>query len=196
LTDTRKAALRAEVVAARRRLPPELRAEASRAIAARVAALPAFAAAATVASYPALGAEVDAAPLAAAALAAGKRIAWPRMVPGRIGLAFASCAPEELVPGPQGTRQPPPGAAEVPVASLDLVLVPGVAFDAEGHRLGRGGGYYDSALASLEGRALRIGLAFDCQIVPAVPLEPHDARVDLVATESRLLGPRAGPPPG
>lgn len=194
MSDPRKTALRQQMLAARRSLSAGDRAAASRAVAARVVALPAFAAAATVAVYPPMGAEVDTAPIVDAALAAGKRIAWPRIVGGDARLGFAACLPAELVPGPHGTREPPPGADEVPVASLDLALVPGLAFDAAGRRLGRGGGYYDSALGALAGRALRVGLAFDCQIAPEVPVEPHDARVDLVATESRLLGPGAASP--
>jgi len=194
VTDPRKTALRQEMLAARRGLSAGERAAASRAVAARVVSLPAFAAATTVAAYPPLGAEVDTAPIVAAALEAGKRIAWPRIVAGDVRLGFAACLPGELVPGRHGTREPPPGADEVPVASLDLALIPGLAFDAAGRRLGRGGGYYDSVLGALAGRALRVGLAFDCQIAPEVPVEPHDAPVDLVATESRLLGPGAGLP--
>ncbi len=203
MTDPRKAALRQEMLAARRGLSAEDRAAASRAIAARVIALPAFAAARTVAVYRPMGAEVDTAPIVASALGAAKRVAWPRIAGGAPGLGFAACFPAELVPGPRGTLAPPPGAPEVPPASLDLVLVPGLAFDAAGRRLGRGGGYYDSALAAVAGRTLLVGLAFDCQIAPEIPVDPHDARVDLVATESRLLGPAApgvgigGPgPPG
>lgn len=196
MSDSRKAALRQEMLAARRDLSAGERAAASRAVAARVIALPDFAAATTLAAYPAMGAEVDTAPIVAAALAAGKRIAWPRIAAGEVRLGFAACLPGELVPGPHGTRQPPPEAEEVPLASLDLALVPGLAFDAAGRRLGRGGGYYDSVLGALAGRALRVGLAFDCQIAPEIPVEAHDARVDLVATESRLLGPAAGSPQG
>jgi 5-formyltetrahydrofolate cyclo-ligase len=68
-----------------------------------------------------------------------------------------------------------------------------VGFDAALRRLGRGGGYYDATLAGLARRVTRIGLCFECQLVPALPEEPHDAPLDLVATEDRLLGPA---PPG
>jgi 5-formyltetrahydrofolate cyclo-ligase len=195
LTADGKTALRELMLAARRRLSGAEREAASRAIAARVAALPAFGAAATVASYPPIGAEVDTAPLVLALRKAGKRVAWPRMLAGEARLGFAVCAPEDLVPGPRGTREPPADAEEVRLESLDLILVPGLAFDAAGRRLGRGGGYYDSALR-VRGRALRVGLAFDCQIAAEIPVEPHDARVDLVATEARILGPGVGPAPG
>jgi len=68
-------------------------------------------------------------------------------------------------------------------------LLAAVAFDADGHRLGRGGGYYDATLAALP-HARRVGLAFDLQLVPAVPCQPHDAAVDAVVTELRTLEPR------
>jgi 5-formyltetrahydrofolate cyclo-ligase len=67
-----------------------------------------------------------------------------------------------------------------------------VSFDGALHRMGRGGGHYDATLPALGRQAVRVGLAFDVQIVPALPVEPHDAAVDLVATESRLIGPSGG----
>jgi 5-formyltetrahydrofolate cyclo-ligase len=69
------------------------------------------------------------------------------------------------------------------------VLVPGVAFDARGRRLGRGRGHYDATLAGLPASARRVGLAFELQIVSAVPQEPHDALLDTIVTEARVLVP-------
>ena len=182
-----KRALRAEMLAARQRLPPAEREASSLAIAQRVATLPAFGAARTLALYPAMGAEVDAAWIARRALAAGKRLAWPRLQPGALALSFASCLPEELVPGPAGTRGPPPGAPGVPLGEIDLVLVPGVAFDPRGLRLGRGRGHYDATLAALPRRTARVGLAFEVQLVAEVPREAHDAPLDAVVTERRVV---------
>jgi 5-formyltetrahydrofolate cyclo-ligase len=186
----RKRALRAEVLAARMRLPPSEREAASLAVAERVASLPAFAAARTLALYPAMGAEVDTAEIARRAQAAGKRLAWPRLEPGALALSFAACLPGELVPGPAGTRQPPPGAPAVPLAEIDCVLVPGVAFDPGGLRLGRGRGHYDATLAALPRRAARVGLAFEVQLVAEVPREAHDAPLDAVVTERRVVWTR------
>jgi 5-formyltetrahydrofolate cyclo-ligase len=90
------------------------------------------------------------------------------------------------VRGPLGALEPPPAAPEVPPAEIDAIVVPGVAFSADGHRLGRGGGYYDATLAALP-HALRVGLAFDVQVLPDVPRELHDARLDVLVTETRLL---------
>lgn len=183
----RKRALRAEMIAARARLSPAEREASSRAVAERVASLPAFAGARTVALYPSLGAEVGTAEIARRALAAGKRLAWPRLAPGALALAFAACLPDELVPGPLGTREPPPEAPAVALAEIDCLLVPGVAFDARGRRLGRGRGHYDATLAALPPGAARIGLAFEAQLVAEVPREPHDVPLDAVVTERRVL---------
>jgi 5-formyltetrahydrofolate cyclo-ligase len=74
----------------------------------------------------------------------------------------------------------------VALDAIDCFVVPGVAFSEEGHRLGRGGGYYDATLG-LAARAARVGLAFDAQIVPTLPAEPHDAAMDAVVSEARTL---------
>jgi 5-formyltetrahydrofolate cyclo-ligase len=189
LSATDKQALRQRLIAARKSLEPRVRAGLSAAIAARVAALPRFAAARGIALYWPLGAEVDTAELARLAAGEGKVLLWPRVSPGWRALRFAACAPGELVQGPLGAREPPPGAPEVELGAIDVACVPGVGFDPALRRLGRGGGYYDATLPALAGRALRLGLAFECQVVAELPAEAHDAGVDLVATESRLLGP-------
>ncbi len=185
-----KQTLRAALSAARARLGVEERAAHALAIARRIDELPAFRAAGTVALYAALGAEVDATRITGAALARGARVVFPRSVPGRRQLAFARCDPAELVRGPFGAAEPPPGAAEVDLAEIGCVVVPGVAFSLDGHRLGRGGGHYDATLAAMPGAA-RIGVAFEVQLVPVLPREPHDAALDAVVTEVRaLLFPR------
>jgi 5-formyltetrahydrofolate cyclo-ligase len=188
-----KAALRDRLTASRAALPPEARAAASLAIASRLAALPAWRAASTVALHAPLGAEVDTAPLARLALTEGKRIAWPRLAAGEREMTFACCAPEELVPGPARALEPPASAPPLPPTAVDLVVVPGIAFDASGGRLGRGRGHYDATLARLRPGAARIGLAFDAQVVTRVPCEAHDVPLDAVITESRTLAPARGP---
>ncbi len=181
-----KRALRAALVAARRALPAAERLEKSRTIAARLDEVPAFRSARTLAVYSALGAEVDTAVIAARALARGALLVFPRVVPGDRRLAFGRCAPDALACGPLGALEPPADAAEVPRDAVDAVLLPGVAFSADGHRLGRGGGYYDATLEAMP-RAARIGLGFELQVVPALPFEAHDARLDALVTEARTL---------
>ena len=113
----------------------------------------------------------------------GLAIAWPR-VDGD-ALVFARCRPAALVAGAYGILAPPPDAPPVVPDAFDLILVPGVAFDAEGRRLGRGGGHYDRVLASLPPRATSVGIGYDFQLVASVPCEEHDVPVDMVITEGR-----------
>lgn len=89
---------------------------------------------------------------------------------------------EDLAPGQYGIPEVPADPHTAFKKSLDLILVPGVAFDPEGHRLGYGKGYYDTLLHSHDTPTL--GLAYDCQIIDRVPQEPHDRRVDIVLTET------------
>jgi 5-formyltetrahydrofolate cyclo-ligase len=177
-----KRALRSELIAHRARLGGDERAARSREIAARILEVPAFREATLVALYAALGTEVD-----PGEIARRVRVAFPRVVPGGDRrLAFALCAPEALVRGPLGAAEPPAGALAVDPRELACVVMPGVAFSEDGVRLGRGGGYYDATLRELRG-VTRIGLAFDAQLVPTLPREPHDATMDAVVTESRVL---------
>ena len=188
-----KSALRERLLAVRAALPPAARESASRSIASRLASLPAWQRARTVALHHALGAEVDTAELARLALAAGKRVAWPRVSSVGPAMEFASCAASDLVSGPARALEPPPSAPPIPLESIDLVVVPGVAFDARGGRLGRGRGHYDATLTLLRPDAVRVGIAFEEQVVEDVPTEPHDAPLDVVVTSSRLLFAADGP---
>ncbi len=189
----RKHALRERMIAARSSLSPDERAAASRAIASRLESLPAWSGARTVALYASMGAEVDTAGLALRATSEGKRVVWPRLSPSGKAMDFAACPASDLVAGPARTLEPPPTAPSVPAGEIDLVAVPGVAFDARGGRLGRGRGHYDATLARIRPGAFRVGLAFESQVVPAVPAEPHDERLDAVVTEARLLLAAGGP---
>jgi 5-formyltetrahydrofolate cyclo-ligase len=188
-----KRALRSELIAARARMTQDERRTGSLAIAERIEELRAFREARLVALYAPLGTEVDASEIARRAASRGQRVVFPRTVPGERRLAFAHCDAGALVRGPLGALEPPAGSAEVDLDAIECVVMPGVAFSEDGLRLGRGGGYYDATLARMP-RAVRVGLAFDRQIVPALPREPHDAPVDAVVSETRtLLFSRRGP---
>ncbi len=181
-----KRAVRSELIAARARLSPDERLEKSRAIADRLEAFAPFQGARVVAVYAPLGTEVDALEVARRALARGVSVVFPRVVAGERRLAFARCAPGELVRGPFGAAEPPAGAPEVLPEDVACVVVPGVAFSQGGLRLGRGGGHYDATLGAMP-RATRVGVAFEAQLVPSLPREPHDASLDAVVTEARTL---------
>lgn len=112
----------------------------------------------------------------------------PVVVARGAALQFRSWAPgDALERGPLGTSVPAAGAWQVP----DILIVPMLAFDRRLCRLGYGGGYYDRTLAAIraEKRCLAIGLAFAAQEVPEVPVGPHDARLDLIVTETGAIQP-------
>jgi 5-formyltetrahydrofolate cyclo-ligase len=187
-----KRALRSELIAVRARLSQEERFQKSLAIAARLEEVPAFREARVVALYAPLGTEVESSEMDRRLAARGARVVYPRSLVAERRLVFSRCAPGDLVRGPLGAREPPAQLGTIDVEDIDCVVMPGVAFSLDGLRLGRGGGYYDVTLRGMP-RAARVGVAFDAQVVPAVPHEPHDAPLDAVVTESRvLLFPRAG----
>lgn len=180
----RKRALRSTLIAERARLSPEERADRSRIIAERAEKLEMVAGARLVALYAPLGTEVDA--LELARLLGGLRAVYPRSVAGSRRLEFARCAPRDLVRGPLGAREPPNDARAVDPGDIQCVILPGIGFSLDGFRLGRGGGYYDATLREMPG-ARRVALAFDVQVLPEVPAEVHDVRLDALVTETRTL---------
>lgn len=161
--------LRQRLLRARAAVPRDTAARLAAAACARVIGLEAVAAAGTLVVYRPLGGELDPETVVSWARRAGKCVYYP--ADGHSGPGF-----EPAVPGGPPLED---GAGAV-------FVVPGVAFDARGARLGRGRGWYDRALAHYP-RGLRIGLAFELQLVDAVPEAAWDVRVDAVATEARLL---------
>jgi len=131
--------------------------------------------------------EIDPRPCLSALWANGCRIALPVVPDGNQGLVFREWEPDEdLVPGPFGTSEPGP---EAEVVYPQLLLVPLLAFDRRGRRLGYGGGYYDRTLASLrEWQTVRaIGVAYEGQEIDAVPAGAHDALLDGVVTDAGFI---------
>ncbi|TNF22363.1 MAG: 5-formyltetrahydrofolate cyclo-ligase [Deltaproteobacteria bacterium] len=136
-----------------------------------------------VAVYAAAGSEADPGPFAASWRASGGVTAYPRVVPPDTLTFWAVAGPEALQAGYRGILEPVPAAPAVAVGDLDLIVVPGLGFTADGHRLGQGGGFYDRLLADPARRALTVGFAFAGQVVSALPLDPHDIALDLIVTE-------------
>ena len=218
-----KAALRRRMRALRDGMAAEERARLSARACERLLALPGLQGARTVAVYRAFGSELDLHGLVAglAARPGGVRLAAPVALAGR-EMAFVEVAPDELPAAANGTdagmppgsrgesglpdflRRPgrvadgiPAGRAVVRPQDVDVVVVPGLAFDRGRYRLGYGGGYYDAWLARAAdggGRPFACGVCFDCQVVDgALPHGPHDARLDAVVTPSRAMGADAAP---
>jgi 5-formyltetrahydrofolate cyclo-ligase len=147
-------------------------------------ALPEFEAASTLALYCPTRNEVFTEEIFACARRDGKRVVYPRVREAHLEFVVAA-DPQALLPGAFGILEPA-GDDLVPISGLDLIVVPGVAFDREGHRLGYGKGFYDRALRHAAGAVL-VGLCFDFQLVDALPAEAHDVRMDMVVTDERML---------
>jgi 5-formyltetrahydrofolate cyclo-ligase len=187
----RKAAIREQ--ARKNRVGQKDKDEISRAICAKFMALPAYQAAKTVMWYVDAGSEVRTRNTLPEALTHGKRVVVPWCVVEANQLElFAVDDMAELVEGAYKILEPREElrrlpAKRVPPEELDLVMVPGTAFDPRGGRMGQGKGYYDRLLARARPDAPLVALAFDCQIFDEIPVSSHDVFMDLVLTESRSI---------
>lgn len=182
-----KHAARARARAARCALDESTCAAATREITRRLLALPELARARTVLAYAATSEELDPALAVDALRARGVSIALPRVEsPGVLGLHVVGDG-AALVAGMFGILEPTAEAPRVVAEQVDAVIVPGVAFDENRWRLGYGGGYYDRLLPSLRDDCVRIGIAYDEQVLATIPAEEHDVRVDLIVTPTRVI---------
>lgn len=182
----------------REKVTADERAKASAAVSARLQALPELVAAGanagTVAGFVALAArgEIDPAPALVAARAGGARVVFPRVSaePPRLRFHDADPArPAQMAAGPYGLLEPVATAPEVAPAGIDVMILPGLAFDRRGNRLGYGGGYYDEAAGKLRaaGRGFLVGVAYDFQIVDDCPAGATDVGVDCVVTDGQVV---------
>lgn len=185
----RKRALRAAFLA--RPLAPRAARRAALAAARCLEASAVFPACTRILLYADLPGELPAQPFYELARRAGKRLLWPRVA--KAGLDFAHCARREaLTPDCCGVPAPPPHCPAETPGPETLLLIPGLAFDRAGYRLGRGGGHYDRALAQLPpggggaGGALAVGVAPAWRILDELPRAAHDARLDLLLSENGL----------
>lgn len=187
----RKQALRRRVLAERDAMTAEARAAASAALTAQVLAHPRYRDADSVLAYWGFGSEVDTQPFLKATLAAGKMLALPRIDKASNSLELYSVADLDahLEAGPWGIREPVRDAARrVGLERIGFVLVPGVAFDAACNRMGYGKAYYDRLFADCKGPLpFRGAVAFDCQMVDAVPVSPSDVPIDAVFTAAKVF---------
>ncbi len=190
-----KAGVRRTLAEARRSLSASERLERSRRIAGLCREISGFASAEVVCSYINFREEVETTDFIAALLQEGRRVVVPvHLHDNPHALQFAEINTlADMVRSHFGILQPPFEAARlVPTAAISLFLVPGLAFDLAGRRLGYGLGCYDRAFADAAPGALKIGLAFELQIVESVPADPHDVLMDFVVTEDRVIQAAAG----
>ena len=180
-----KKVLRAQFLKRRATLTQTLRGDMDRAIAERVLELPAYTACGTLFSYVSVRQEVDTRALIRAALRDGKRVAVPRCEGKRL-VFYVIDSLAALLYGGFGLPEPPPGGEPVLPDARSLCLVPGLAFDCGGARIGYGGGFYDRFLPAFPG--LSVGLCYAPLLADApLPMEPHDCRVAMVVTDRELL---------
>jgi 5-formyltetrahydrofolate cyclo-ligase len=138
---------------------------------------------AVVSLYAAKGSEVDTARIDEFLRRLGIAVAYPRVVADGRLLTFHTVALDELGPSRFGLLEPSADAHAVAVTDIAAFVVPGLAFDRAGWRIGWGRGHYDATFAAASASALRIGLAFECQLVPQVAREPHDMALHFIITE-------------
>jgi len=168
-------------------MTPTRRTEASAQACALLLQQPIWLQAKSVLFFAPLADEPDLWPLLENALATGKTVALPRFVPE--DNSYIPCEIREpardVEPGRFGIREPAERCSELHSNRLDLLLVPGVAFDLQGRRLGRGKGFYDQLLTAVRGTSC--GVAFDEQIVGEIPVEPHDEYLNCILTPTRWI---------
>jgi 5-formyltetrahydrofolate cyclo-ligase len=187
-----KRAMRQSVRAERDAMPAAARVAASASIVGRMLARADFSGAKTVLVTLPFRNEWDTRALVRAALDAGKIVAAPRVddATRMLELRAISDPERDVGPSPQGIPEPLSHCPPIARDAIDFVVVPGLAFDREGHRLGYGGGFYDRLLPLLSPRAARVAGAFDVQLVPHVPVGPNDVPIDAIVTQSREISVR------
>lgn len=187
----KKRELRSYYIAARKKLTSEERGEKSETIKRHLLALDAVKNATMVMVYVNVGAEVETRSLIETLLDDGKRVAVPYCIEGttELGICEVTSLERDVVTGVHGIPEPRKELRKTFFKSdLQAVLCPGVAYDGNGGRLGRGKGYYDTFLRELRGRLPLIGLAYQCQILSeSLPFEYHDISMDMVVTEEGIV---------
>jgi 5-formyltetrahydrofolate cyclo-ligase len=183
-----KRRVREEVLALRAALPVQQRAAAEAAIVMRLLALPSLQSAHTVLLTLPFRGEWDTRPLIHAASAAGKRVVLPRvdLAARMLVLHVITDLAYDVAPGYSGIDEPHAHLPQVDPGDIDWVLVPGVAFDESGRRLGYGGGFYDRLLPLLPSRARRVAGAFDEQVIEQVPVAPHDVLLHQLVSPAHI----------
>ena len=189
MIETDKKMLRKRILAVRDALPPERIRELSDRICELALQLQAIRDSAVLMAFLSFGSEVSTDAIIQWAWRQGKGIYVPLCRPGERRIdPYRIESFGDVEPGHFGIREPKPHR-QTPqaIGDIDAILVPAVAFDRRGYRVGYGGGYYDRFLPELDPRAVRVGLAFSCQLVDAVPAGTHDIPVDFIVTEEAVI---------
>jgi 5-formyltetrahydrofolate cyclo-ligase len=138
--------------------------------------------------YASIHGEVDTEGIVHAALESGKKVAFPAVV--HHGLVFREVTEiSSMNRGKFGIMEPCQTGRNFELDEADIVVLPGIAFDMKGHRIGYGKGYYDKTLHRLEGQGRLVGLCYDFQLVEMIAGEPHDVKMDVIISEKRIVRP-------
>ena len=180
-----KQALRKQMRAVRAAMPRPACEARSRKLAERVLELDELASASTVLAFASIGNEVSTRVFIESCLRMQKRVGLPRVVDDDLVLHLIDLE-TELEPGAFSVPEPPEHSAVLSPQEVDFALVPALAIDPRGHRIGYGGGYYDKLLPRLSA-AKTCAVAYDFQLIAEVPELPFDRTVDLVVTDDRVL---------
>ncbi len=173
------------MVAARDGLSNTDRITGARSVAEKVAKLPSFISSDTVLTYAAIGSELDTEQVISRILDAGKHLVLSRVVGDSLTLHRVADPSADLIPGRWDIPEPRVSLPRVMPAEIGLFLLPGLAFDTHGRRLGYGRGFFDRMLDGVSGNT--VGLAFDVQLIATVPTEPWDVALEAILTPSRLI---------
>lgn len=187
-----KKLIRKEILAARQSLDSEKVATKSKIICEKIAALKSFREANTVMGYLPFRNETDPTLLFPLLWEQGKKVVIPVCDPTRVALipSLLNNPEEDLQPGTWGILEPKPSCLRpVPLEKIDFVIIPGVAFDCAGNRLGYGGGYYDRFLPLLRSDTRKVAVAFQLQVVGTLVPDRFDRPVDMVVTEEKIYTP-------
>jgi len=165
-------------------MQPGQRTAKSREVEERLFSLPEFKAANVVMFFASFRSEVDTEPMIRRALTFGKRVILPKVQGAGLALFEIANIDKDVSPGAWGIPEPHE-TRPVRLDEIELIIVPGAAFDCRGNRLGYGAGFYDKLLAAF--RKTTVALAFEAQIVPQVPADLHDIPVKKIITERRVI---------
>ncbi|MEW6418983.1 MAG: 5-formyltetrahydrofolate cyclo-ligase [Nitrospirota bacterium] len=184
-----KKTIRREILKRRDEISPEIKAGKDSLIKQRLFSLPEFIAVKTVFFYASFRSEVETLSMIKESLKMGKRVVLPKVQrKGNMIKLYEIADINELSPGYMGIPEPFfSNSRFLSLDELDLIVIPGVAFDYSGNRLGYGGGYYDMLLAQRQKEMPIIALAYEEQLVDSIPVEEHDVKVDVIVTDKRII---------
>jgi len=187
--NSNKKTLRQETLLKRDAIPENIKQEKDAAIRQRLIGLPEFTKAKTILFYASFRSEADTMELIKTALSEGKRVALPKVdKKDRRLLLYEIEDIRELAQGYMGILEPSASKERLTgLDDMDLIIIPGAAFDASGNRLGYGAGFYDRLLAEIKDKIPVIAPAYEEQIVENIPSEPHDVKVSKIVTDKRVI---------